>query len=300
MACGNLLGRNLSSRVDEIFYQSYDYFALSRIGLNPSGVLEVTYRPRPHWLGPHATDPRLHVVARAQDGKLYHARKTTGGWGGYTTVPFPSGWPQSGISQDPALFHSGGDQLELAAVNASNALVYAHWRDEAWGDWALFTPGQWTSPSVGYRGKPAVVASAPGQAEIIVKDGNGNLWHLRRVNGAWLAPSMVPLNGFAAAPAPYRDPVAVHIGNKIVVVFVNGQSRPTAIAFDLETGLWGQPTSLNTQSFTNLAPAAVASGDRRVDVVYVGPSGTPYHRVLRVTDRELCSRCCSDRHQHLG
>ena len=128
----DLLGRNLSSRVDEVFYQSYDYFALSRIRLNPSAVLEVTYRPRPHWLGPHATDPRLHVVARAQDGKLYHARKTAGGWGGYTTVPFPSGWPQSGISQDPALFHSGGDQLELAAVNGNNALVYGHWRDEAW------------------------------------------------------------------------------------------------------------------------------------------------------------------------
>lgn len=68
-----------------------------------------------------------------------------------------------------------------------------------------------------------------------------------------------------------------------MVVFVNGQNRPTAIAFDLETGIWGQPASLNTQTFTNLAPAAVASGGRRFDMVYVGADGIPRHRVLKVT-----------------
>jgi hypothetical protein len=279
----DLLAQNLSARIEESFIQRYDYFALTRISLDQQGALQVSYKSRPHWLGPHATEPILHVVTRAANGKLYHGRKTNGGWSSYNMVPFPSSWPAAGILQDPALFHSGSDNLELAAVNQNNALVYGHWRDEAWGDFMLFTPGQWNSPAIGYRGKPAVVATAPGQAEIIVKDGNGKLWHLRRVNGAWLPPAMVPLNGFASAPAPYRDPTALHVGNKLVVVFVNGQSRPTAIAFDLEMGLWGQPTSLNTQSFTNLPPAAVASGDSRVDVVYVGPSGTPYHRILKVT-----------------
>lgn len=72
-----------------------------------------------------------------------------------------------------------------------------------------------------------------------------------------------------------------------MVVFVNGQNRPTAIAFDLETGIWGQPASLNTQTFTNLAPAAVASGGRRFDMVYVGADGIPRHRVLKVTAANL-------------
>ncbi len=43
-----------------------------------------------------------------------------------------------------------------------------------------------------------MVATAPGQVEIVVKDGNGMLWHLRRVNGSWLPPSTVPLNGYPA------------------------------------------------------------------------------------------------------
>jgi hypothetical protein len=285
----DLLSQNLSARVDEVFVQRYDYFALTKMGLSQQGELQVAYRPRTNRLGPHATDPTLHVVARAADGKLYHGRRSTGGWTSYSAVPFPGSWPVSGILQDPALFHSGGNQLELAAVNQNNALVYGHWRDETWNDFNLITPGQGASPAVGYRGKPAIVASAPGQVEIVVRDGNGKLWHLRRVSGVWIAPAMVPLNGFASAPAPYRDPTALHIGNKIAVVFVNGQNRPTAIAFDLETGIWGQPASLNTQSFTNLAPAAVASGDRRCDVVYVGSGGTPYHRVLRVTSANFVS-----------
>jgi len=278
-----LLSRNLSSRVDEIFEQRYDYFALTNIKLNPQSQLEITYKTRPHWLGPDSSNPTLHVVARALDGKLYHSRKTVGSWSSYTAVPFPSPSPQPAITNDPALYHAGGGQLELAAVNTNNALVYAHWRDEVWGNQQIFNPGG-SSPSTGYRGKPAIAATAPGQAEIIAQDGNGNLWHLRRVNGGWLTPALVPLSAYASLyPPPYRDPVALHVGNKIVVVFVDGQSRPRAIAFDLETSLWGQPTSLNAQRFTNLAPVAVASGDGRVDLVYVGSDGSPYHRVLDVS-----------------
>jgi hypothetical protein len=289
-----LLRKNLSSHVDEIFYQKYNYFTLTSIRLNNSGSLEVAYRSRRDLFGPDSTNPTLHLVARASDGKFYHARKGVSGWSGYTAIPFPSPSPQPAITNDPALFHSGSDQLELAAVNANNALVYAHWRDEAWGNQQIFNPGG-SSPSTGYRGKPAIAATAPGQAEIIVKDGNGNLWHLRRVNGVWLTPAIVPLSGYSVSPPPYRDPVVLHVGNKIVVVFVNGQNRPTAIAFDLETSIWGQPTSLFTQTTTVYPLAAVASGDSRVDVVYVGANGTPYHRVLDVSANNIVAGIGSTR-----
>lgn len=283
----NLLRGNLSSRVDEIFYQKYDYFALSQMRLTQTtpSLLEVNYRPRTHqaWLGPETANPLLHVVVRTADGKLYHGRKGTGGWSSFSALPFPSPTPQA-ITNDPALFHSGNNQLEMAAVTQNYALVYSHLRDDVWGNFQTFNPGG-TSPSTGYRGKPAVVASAPGQVEIIAADGNGNLRHLRRINGIWLTPALVPLSAFAGTfPAPYRDPVALHVGNKIVVIFVDAQKRPRAIAFDLETSLWGQATSL-TQTTISYAPAAAVSGDGRIDVVYVGSTGAgaTYHCTLGIS-----------------
>jgi hypothetical protein len=75
----------------------------------------------------------------------------------------------------------------------------------------------------------------------------------------------------------------------VVVVFVDAQNRLRALAYDLEasysgqpSGLWGQPTPVPTQESVNYAPAPVASGDGRVDVVYIGQSGTPYQRSLDV------------------
>lgn len=283
----NLLSSNLSSRVDEIFYQKYDYFALSQMRLTQTtpSLLEVNYRPRSHWawISPETANPLLHVVVRAADGKLYYGRRGTSGWSNFAAVPFPSPTPQA-ITNDPALFHSGNNQLELAAVAQNYALVYSHLRDDSWGNFQTFNPGG-SSPPTGYRGKPAVVASAPGQVEIIVADGNGNLRHLRRVNGIWLAPALVPLSAYVSfCPAPYRDPVALHVGNKIVVIFVDAQKRPRAIAFDLETSLWGQATSLGDRTIS-YAPAAAVSGDGRIDVVYVASTGAgaTYHRTLDVT-----------------
>jgi hypothetical protein len=287
----DLLGKNLSSRVDEVFYQKYGYFALPQLRLAPAVGqtpvrLEVSYRPIPDLMFPRKplAQPNLHLVTRALDGKLYHSRKSEGGWSTFTAVPFPSPspTPYPTIYNDPTLVHSGGDQLELAAIDSNGSLLYAHWRDEAWGSWRIFTPGG-SSPTSGYRGKPTIVATAPGQADIFAADASGNLWHLRRISGGWTVPSLVPLSAYSSLyPPPYRDPVAVHVGNKIVIVFVDGQNRPKAIAYDLETNLWGQPTSFGTQTTTSFAPAAVASGDNRVDVVYVGPGGAAFHRLLEI------------------
>jgi hypothetical protein len=220
-------------------------------------------------------------VARAADGKLYHLRKTEGGQNvTSTTLPFPS--LASRIENEPGLFASDTDQLELAATTTSFELVYAHWRDEFWGYQTTITmsavPG-----STGFTGKPAIVASAPGQVEIIVPDRTGNLWHMRRKNGRWVTPAAVPLSGYNGVSAPFRDPVVAHSGNKIVVVLVDAQNRLLGIAFDMESGVWGQPTSIPTAEGVNYAPTAAASGDGQIDVVYAGFSGTPFHRTLVVT-----------------
>ncbi len=282
-----VLTHNLSVRVDEVFLQEYDHFALSQIRLtsqNPSR-LEVFYRSKADWLGPDAARPQLHLVTRASDGKLYHARKSNGGWSDYAAIPFPnpSPTPYPAVSSDPTLVHSGNNQLEMAATNQSGDLVYAHYRDEEWGNTRIVRPNTAYNPAISYRGKPAVAASAPGQVEIVVAGSDGHLWHHRRINGIWLAPARVPLSGYAFIAAPYRDPTAVFVGNKIVVIFADGQNRLAAIAFDLETSLWGQPTWIPSPTTIVHAPAAAACGDGRIDVVYVKSGGAVYHRVLGIS-----------------
>ncbi len=282
-----VLTHNLSVRVDEVFTQEYDHFALSQIRLttqNPSR-LEVSYRSKADWLGPDAARPQMHLVTRALDGKLYHARKSNGGWSGYAAVPFPSPGPTPypPIYKDPTLVHSGANQLELAATNQSGDLVYAHYRDEEWGNTRIVRPNTAYNPAISYRGKPAVAASAPGQVEFVVVGSDGNLWHHRRINGIWVSPFRVPLNPSATLAPPYRDPTAVYVGNKIAVIFADSQNRLSAIAFDMETGLWGQPTWIPSPTTIVYAPAAVASGEDRVDVVYVKSGGAVFHRVLGIS-----------------
>ncbi|GEM_PF-2323738 len=293
-----VLTHNLSVRVDEVFVQDYYHFTMPQIRLtsqNPSR-LEAAYRSKADWLGPDAARPQMHLVTRALDGNLYHARKSNGSWSNYTAIPFPnpSPTPYPRIDNDPTLVHSGNNQLELAATNQSGDLVYAHYRDDAWGYQRIIRPNTFYTPAISYRGKPAVEASAPGQTEIVVVGSDGNLWHHRRINGVLLNPTRVPLTTSQYLALPYRDPTMVHIGNKIVVIFADNQNRLFAIAYDLETNVWGQMalflTSSNTQTTITYSPAAVTTGERRVnansvgqvDVVYVKPGGAVTHRVLEL------------------
>jgi hypothetical protein len=293
---GDLLRHNLSTRVDEIFTQDYYYFALPYIGLSATtpSQLSVVYKSKVGPYGPESTNPVLHVVTRASDGKLYHGRKGDTGWTSYTSIPFPSPspTPYPTIIGDPMLCYSGAGQMELAATDEAGDLVYAHWRDEAWGNFQLVKPNTAFNPAVRYLGKPAIATSGPGQAEIISRGSDGKLWHLRRVNGVWIAPAMVPLNNFPQTTAPFRDPVAVQAGNKIVLVFVDSQNRIQGMVYDLETSAWGQPAPFPTSPQTptvigSQAPTAVASGDERVDVVYLDSSGTPKHRIIEVRSNNL-------------
>jgi len=275
----DVLKTELSRPLRQTITQRYDYFALTGLSLSqPVGTTpsRLQYRYQVH---PEVARPMIHIVARAADGKLYHMRKMEGGQSVIgTELPFPV--LTTAIVDEPALVASSTDQLEVAATTAASDLVYAHWRDESWGIQTMFSAST-NGTGSGYRGKPAIVASAPGQVEIIVVGRNSGLWHLRRLNGRWLSPAPVPLSLYSSfAAPPFRDPVAVQAGNKIVVVFVDAQNRLLAIVFDMEAGIWGVPYPISTQEPVRFAPAAVASGDGQIDIVYVGQSGTPYHRVL--------------------
>jgi len=277
----DLVSRQLSRPLRQTFKQRYDYFALTGLSLTPASAQTASRLQYAYQARPETAKPMVHIVARAADGKLYHMSKTEGGRSLIRTVlPFPTLAPR--IENEPVLVASSTDQLELAATTVNSDLVYAHWRDETWGYQATFTAAGNPTAS-GYQGRPAMIASAPGQVEVLVSGRTGGLWHMRRLNGRLSSPVAVPLSPFASLAAPpYRDPAAVQSGNKVVVVFVDALNRLFAIAFDLESGFWGQPTSLHTQELIRYAPAAAASGDGRIDVVYAGQSGTPYHRVLDV------------------
>lgn len=284
-----VLTHNLSKNIDEIFVQDYDHFAIANLRLtnnlpqNPSR-LEVFYRSKAEWLGTDSPNPQVHTVSRDSNGKLFHARKSNGNWSEYKPVPMPvpSSTPHPHISNDPTLAYSGKGQMELAVTNQAGDLLYSHWRDEKWGNTKFVK----LNNGVQLEGKPAVTASAPGQAEIIVAGNDGNLWHLRRINGVWQNPAIVPTLNTQTISKPFRNPVSVYAGNKIVTVFTDSQNHLFAIVYDLETNFWGQQfpfrTSTNSQISTNYAPAVVASGEDQVDVVYVKPNGTIFHQALRI------------------
>lgn len=274
------LSMELSQSLNATFTQSYDYFALMSLMLTPSaqqphGTLSAKYLTRPA-----TASPMLHYVARAADGKLYHLKKTEGGQGAIVSNPFPS--LTTRIENDPTIFASDTDKLELAATTVNGDLAYAQWVDEQWIEQKIFAPAS-SASTAGYKGKPAIVASTPGQVEIIAEGRNGGLWHIRRLNGQWMTPVQITIPSVANYQmAPFVNPSAVISGTKFAVVFKDGLNHLLAIVYDMETKVWGQAALIPTAENINFAPAVVASGDGKLDVVYIGQSGTPYHRVLLV------------------
>lgn len=301
----NVMTQSLSSRIDELFDQEYFYFAISQLRLsaeNPSR-LQTFYRYKADWLGPDAARPQMHLVTRASDGKLYHAGKGNGAWTAYTAIPFAASGSASPprFDNDPVLLHSGQNQLELAAVNNAGELAYAHYRDGEWGNTKFVKANNGYNPPIFYRGIPAVAASAPGQVEIVVEGSDGQLWHHRRINGVWIAPARIRLNGFPNVLAPFRDPVAVVVGNKVVLLLVDSLNRLITTAYDLETGVWAQPSKFTTSTGAPtsivFAPAMVASGERRsgtvaqsqIEVAYVKAGGAVFHQVISVNVTNITS-----------
>jgi hypothetical protein len=266
-----ILSQQLASPVREARLLSYDNFAIVGLGLVSAAGgarLDATYRPRPD-----VAEPIADAVMRGSDGGLYHARRRNTVWSAPVAVALGAGVTVSG---DPALVASGSDQLELVAVGSGGDLVYARWRGGRWGN-VFRTPATATRFAAA---KPALVATAPGQLEIVAVGVDGRLHHVRRTNGQWPSPTMLANPGNLAA-APLRNPIALHVGNKIVVLYGDALNRIFAAAFDLETGVWGQSFMIPSQG-TSFPVAAAACSDGRVDVIHVRADGTIAQRQLDV------------------
>jgi hypothetical protein len=83
-----------------------------------------------------------------------------------------------------------------------------------------------------------------------------------------------------AATLPFRDPALAQAGGKLVLVFVDQQSRLIGMAFDLETGHWGSAFPMAGRGVFG-APSAAACGDGRVDVAYVRRDGALAHQPMQ-------------------
>lgn len=267
-AVQQLIVRQLSP-VDEVVALGYNNFTLSRVGIQDE--LSATY----HAL-PNNVEPQLDVVFRNGDGNLYHARRQAGAWGAPNKVPLPEA-----TDTDPALAVAEFGRLDLIAVTDQGHPVYASWRD---GTWRATYASRNGRPNERYLStqKPALLATAPGQLELMLIGTDGQFWHLRRLNGNWLAPSRIPVTGSATPPQPpFRDPVAVQSGNQVVLLFVDHRNRLFGSTFNFDTTAWAPPWAVPTQGSVSFAPAIASCGDGRIDVVYVGGGRHPFHRVLQ-------------------
>jgi hypothetical protein len=275
-----LFAHQLSSPIDVDVELAFDNFVVSGLKLLADGSLTFEYHPLPA----HA-EYAADAVARAGDGTVLHARKRALSWSGFAAIP-----ALSPVAGDPVVVASGNGNLEFAAVIASGGLLYSAWRDEAWTDpltlrlprithrrppqpagEARRTPRQ---PEFTANSRPAVIATAPGQVEIVAVDTLAQLWHLRRVNGAWLAPARIDSGSSVAARV--RDPVLVWIDQHLLLGYVDANNALYVASFDLDSERWNAPTVIPTQGVLQM-PAIVACGDGRFDVVYRTTVGTARH-----------------------
>lgn len=281
---GEVVKVALSVKAEEKFYQKYDHFALKNCGIGAEFGCEYEARPV-------SRTPDLHTVARGTDNKLYTAMRRNNVWSNYRELCCTSNYLQIDFTSDPSLAVSSAGTAELAATTASGEIYYMHYQN-GWKNFRFLIPpippGTPANVVQGllYTGKPAIIATAPGQVEIVIARANGTLVHLRRINGlAWSAPVVLNLPTTVQGTAiTFRDPVMVQTGKYLSLVAKTNTNRLYVANFNIELGVWSPGLPLTQAENVNFVPAAAASGDGRVDLAYVGMSGTVYHRYLSNID----------------
>ena len=259
----DVLNYQFGRPLNQSFVQNYNYFSLSSLGISADKSLQYTYNVKPN-----TSRPMVHLLARGLDGKVYHIQRTEGTEGVIAAAkPFNLDVP---VQSEPALIASSNDQLEAATATTYGTLAYAHYRDSTWVNQIVFSAGT----TGGYKGKPALIATAPGQIMLVSATGSGNLYMLNRLNGQWGSPNIVPMIRTGIS-GPLRDPTAVQAGNKIVITAVDGANHLIAIVYDMESNVWGTSVILPTH-LIQYAPSTVATGNGQVDSVYAS-SGVLYH-----------------------
>lgn len=209
---------------------------------------------------------RLDVVARRQDGGLVHLRRE-----GDASAP-QAALPGGPFASDPALVASAPGVLEVVAVATDGELVHLRRLDGAWRrDFGSFDDRALDAYTAD---RPALLATAQGELEVMAVEAAGLLTHLRRRRGVWRPPAVI-LDPALPSPTPSRrprDPATLQVGRKLLLVYRDPDDDVRGRVFDLETEVWGQ-------SFVVLGgvaggPTLAPLGDGFVGVAARRPDGT--------------------------
>lgn len=269
----DFVARALSAPIETDLAQKYDLFSLANCRVQ--GQFQCVYRPRPD-----STTPELQAVVRGTDNHLYATSRRDAVWWGLSLIRaerYTSGRRREvfAFTTDPSLAVSGGRSVELAATTTLGGIYYAQYQNQ-------WQPGHYIEP-IGvrdrgnrYTGKPAIAATGPGQVEVVAARQNGTLVHLRRVANTWSTPRVLAL----PAGHRYRDPVTAVSNNRVFLAAVGDDNRIYTMVYDLETQLWSQSQQPVMAEGVTFAPAIAPSGDRQIDMVYVGQAGRLYHRTF--------------------
>ncbi len=265
-----LCRQKFSRPVHKTYSLRYDYFALSDLSIDSAGRLDLRYRSQPE------TSPaEVHVVSPGKDRRLYHTIGRSGRWQPYSEVSFAKNRYRS----PAALVTSGTNQLELMAVTANGQFSYAAWRNGRWRDFYTSASGGAAGPYA--ASKPSLVATAAGQLEVLLVGKDGRLYHVRRLNGKWQPALPIPMPAYFNVSFPLLHPKAVQLSNRMVVVFVDNTMQPWGMVYDLETGLWSDPTQLTGPALAH-PPALAASGySGKAYMVTVAADGRVFARLLQ-------------------
>jgi hypothetical protein len=272
----DFISRSLAIPIEKNYDQRYDFFALSNCGVKTEFRCHYEQRPEPE-----STD--THAVFRGSDNRLYWAMRRDAIWSNYTQIKADRliGRRRETLSftADPAIARSTDGTLELAAVSQNGGLYYSQYKD-GWKNGRYLR-----EPSVKFRGhkyigRPAVVAGSAGVVDVVVARANGTLVHLRRSSAAiWSEPTVLQF----PSGRTYRDPVIVSASQRIFLAAVGSDDRIYTMVFDLQTSRWSQSDQPFPSEYVKYAPAIAASGNRQIDMVYVGRSGVLWHRVFTLS-----------------
>lgn len=285
----NVIKTSLESPIESNITHQYDHFSIRSCIV--AGTLGCDYQAEGT-----GEKPDLLTVVRGTDNRIYQFYGRNAWTNRRVVCCDQYSSVQATFTSDPAVAVSGANTAEILATTSDGRLYHRQFgRFPLQNSFvpAPIPPGTSSLLYSNYyfRGKPAVAATAPGQIEVVALRGSVNgsksLVHVRRLNGAWTAPVVLnlPMSSGAIPNTVffgYRDPIVTIAGNKLFLLAATTHNKLYAMVFDIETGLWGQPQMLPTTENVAFAPAIAASGDGRVDIVYIGASGAVYHRQIDV------------------
>ncbi len=268
----------LSSPIEDDLDQKYAFFALA--GCQVRDEFRCQYQSRPN-----RAEPEIHSVVRGSDGHLYATFRRNGVWA--NTSQLKTEYRSAGrrrvsvtFDADPAIASSRSGAMYLASRTTGGGLYCAEYRDGWHGGNYLAPTGTTRAQHLRHKyvGRPAIVSTGAGNADVIASRADGTLVHIQRRGAGWSAPSTLQF----PSGRTYRDPVAVVSDGRILVVAVADNGHVYTMVYDLDTGLWSQAQDVPTSEPLRFTPAVAASGDRQIDMVYAGNSGRPYHRTLHL------------------